>query len=106
MIIYFRSFKLSSETTAEKKQKTYVATPFPVHYCGLALPAVPYNHVDSAPLRILAKLLTSKFLLSEIREKGGAYGGGATSSPISGKSFIKVSVLRFKVKNHFLEIRV
>ena len=65
-------------------QKTFVATAFPVHYCGMALPTVPYTHEDSAPLRILAKLLTSKFLLSEIREKGGAYGGGASSNPTSG----------------------
>jgi len=52
----------------------------------------------------LAKLLTSKFLLSEIREKGGAYGGGATSSPISGDDkkwlSIKISVFRF-TENHF-----
>jgi Zn-dependent M16 (insulinase) family peptidase len=72
-----------SETKLETN-KTFVATPFPVHYCGLVLPTVPYSHEDSAPLRILAKLLTSKLLLPEIREKGGAYGGGATSSATSG----------------------
>jgi len=61
---------------------------------------VPYNHVDSAPLRILAKLLTSKFLLSEIREKGGAYGGGATLSSGDDKKWlsIKISVFCFSEK--------
>ena len=65
-------------------RKTFVTTQFPVHYCALALPTVPYTHEDSAPLRILAKLLSAKFLLPEIREKGGAYGAGAASNPSTG----------------------
>jgi hypothetical protein len=76
----------SAETPDAKNvsRKTFVTTQFPVHYCALALPTVPYMHEDSAPLRILAKLLTAKFLLPEIREKGGAYGAGAASNPSSG----------------------
>jgi Zn-dependent M16 (insulinase) family peptidase len=76
----------SAETPDAKNEsrKTFVTTQFPVHYCALALPTVPYTHEDSAPLRILAKLLTAKFLLPEIREKGGAYGAGAASNPSSG----------------------
>ena len=35
---------------------TFVATPLPVHFCGAAIPTVPYEHPDSAPLRVLAKL--------------------------------------------------
>lgn len=31
-------------------------------------------------LKILARLMTAKFLHTEIREKGGAYGGGAKLS--------------------------
>ena len=31
-----------------------------------------------APLQVLLSLLTTKFLHREIREKGGAYGGGAS----------------------------
>ena len=64
--------------------KTFIATPFPVHFCGKAVPTVPYEHQDSAPLRVLAKLVSSKYLHAQIREKGGAYGGGATSNPSSG----------------------
>ena len=56
--------------------KSFVATPFPVHFCSKAVATVPYEHPDSAALRILAKLLSSKYLHSQIREKGGAYGGG------------------------------
>lgn len=71
----------SVRTTAPK---TYVSTNFPVHFCSSAVATVPYEHPDSARLRILARLLSAKFLHAEIREKGGAYGGGATSSPSSG----------------------
>lgn len=66
------------------KKKTFISTPFPVHFCGAAFPTVPYEHVDSAPLRVLAKLISAKYLHPEIREKGGAYGGGASSNPSSG----------------------
>ena len=45
---------------------------------------MPYEHPDSAPLRVLAKLMSAKYLHPQIREKGGAYGGGATSNPSSG----------------------
>ena len=80
--------KLTDSESKIGTNKTFISTPFPVHYCGLALPTVPYSHEDSAPLRILAKLLTSKLLLPEVREKGGAYGGGATSSATSGAELI------------------
>ena len=64
--------------------KSYITAPFPVHFCGKAVPTVPYEHEDSAPLRILAKLLSAKYLHPQIREKGGAYGGGASSNPSTG----------------------
>uniref|UniRef100_A0A9J7ZH26 Presequence protease, mitochondrial n=1 Tax=Cyprinus carpio carpio TaxID=630221 RepID=A0A9J7ZH26_CYPCA len=38
---------------------------------------VPFSHADYASLCILARMMTAKFLHGEIREKGGAYGGGA-----------------------------
>ena len=45
---------------------------------------MPYSHPDFAPLRIMSRILSLKFLHTEIREKGGAYGGGVapTSSGI------------------------
>lgn len=54
--------------------------PFQVQYIAKSLPAVPFSHPDYASLQILAKLMTTQFLHREIREKGGAYGGGAVSS--------------------------
>ena len=64
--------------------KTFFKFPFQVSYSALALPTGPYNDPSSAPFAILAKLLTHKHLHHEIREKGGAYGGGAYSSGLSG----------------------
>lgn len=49
----------------------------PVNYCSKAILTAPYQHSDYAKLRVLARLLTSKYLHPELREKQGAYGGGA-----------------------------
>ncbi|MGE8654162.1 MAG: insulinase family protein [Acinetobacter gandensis] len=49
-----------------------------VQFCASAYAAVEVSHPDSAPLMILASYLRNGFLHSAIREKGGAYGGGAS----------------------------
>ena len=49
-----------------------------VQFCASAYPAVEVSHVDAAPLMVLAGYLRNGFLHSAIREKGGAYGGGAS----------------------------
>lgn len=64
--------------------KTFISFPYQVYYSALALPTVPYVHPDSAPLQILSQLLTHKHLHHEIREKGGAYGGGAYAHGVCG----------------------
>ncbi|KAG5305800.1 PREP protein, partial [Pseudoatta argentina] len=51
--------------------------PYTVNYCSKAILTVPYTNPDYAALRVLSKLITSVYLHPEIREKGGAYGGGA-----------------------------
>lgn len=35
-------------------------------------------HVDSAPLLVLAAILSNNYLHREVREKGGAYGSGCS----------------------------
>ncbi|XP_030782246.1 presequence protease, mitochondrial-like [Rhinopithecus roxellana] len=60
--------------------KTHFLVPFPVNYVGECIRTVPYTDPDHASLKILARLMTAKFLHTEIREKGGAYGGGAKLS--------------------------
>jgi Zn-dependent M16 (insulinase) family peptidase len=49
-----------------------------VQFCSAAYPAVEVSHPDAAPLMVLAAYLRNGFLHSAIREKGGAYGGGAS----------------------------
>jgi Zn-dependent M16 (insulinase) family peptidase len=64
--------------------KSFYPLPYQVYYGALALPTVSYTSPDNAPLQILSSLLTHKHLHHEIREKGGAYGGGAYSRAIDG----------------------
>lgn len=65
-------------------RQTFFPLPYSVNYAALSVRGVPYRHPDGPALQILASLLTNKFLHREIREKGGAYGGGATFSATSG----------------------
>ncbi|MEE6467170.1 hypothetical protein FKM82_007157 [Ascaphus truei] len=62
------------------QMKTHFSLPFPVNYVGECVRTVPYTAADYGSLRILGRLMTAKFLHGEIREKGGAYGGGAKLS--------------------------
>lgn len=64
--------------------KIFFDLPYQVYYSGLSLSAFPYVDARSAPLAVLAQLLTHKHLHHEIREKGGAYGAGAYSRGLSG----------------------
>lgn len=72
---------LSSDTVSSK---TFVPVPYQVYHSALALSTVPFVHPDSAPLQVLSQLLTHKHLHHEIREKGGAYGGGAYARGVCG----------------------
>ncbi|MBF0624781.1 MAG: insulinase family protein [Magnetococcales bacterium] len=48
-----------------------------VQYCARVHPAVPYLHGDAPALLVLGQFLRNGFLHRAIRERGGAYGGGA-----------------------------
>ncbi|XP_065809667.1 presequence protease, mitochondrial-like [Labrus bergylta] len=72
------SRKLISEQNFQPCQmKTFFQLPFPVHFISESIRTVPFSHHDYASLCILSRMMTAKFLHGEIREKGGAYGGGA-----------------------------
>ncbi|XP_028987098.1 presequence protease, mitochondrial [Betta splendens] len=72
------SRKLISELNFHPCQmKTFFQMPFPVNFVSKTIRTVPFTHEDYASLCILARMMTAKFLHGEIREKGGAYGGGA-----------------------------
>jgi Zn-dependent M16 (insulinase) family peptidase len=56
--------------------------PLPVGYLGRSIgTGIHYTHPDHAALRVTAQLLTAKYLHPEVRERGGAYGSGATMNP-------------------------
>jgi len=61
-------------------QRTHNVLPVPVNFTSMVVPGVPYLSPDYAPLRVLGNVMTAKFLHPEVREKGGAYGGGASAS--------------------------
>ncbi len=50
-----------------------------VCYCAEAFQSVPREHPDAPALSVLATVLRNGFLHTAIREKGGAYGAGATN---------------------------
>ncbi|KAK2748328.1 Mitochondrial presequence protease [Myotisia sp. PD_48] len=86
--------KLSSNTNPERTEtdaelpysshKVLYDLPFQVSYTGSALQTAPFVDPSSAPLSVLAQLLTHKYLHPEIREKGGAYGASASNGPVQG----------------------
>ncbi|MCJ1313758.1 Mitochondrial presequence protease [Agyrium rufum] len=64
--------------------KTFYPLPYQVYYSAMSFPTVPYTDQASASLQVLAQLLTHRHLHHEIREKGGAYGGGASAKGLGG----------------------
>ncbi|KAF1845934.1 mitochondrial presequence protease [Cucurbitaria berberidis CBS 394.84] len=74
----------SQQAQYPRNAKSFFPLPYQVYYSARAVPTVAYTDASSAPLEILAKLLTFKQLHPEIREKGGAYGGGAYARGLGG----------------------
>ena len=63
---------------ATKSQIAWI-TGSQVCYCAQAFAGVSREHPDSAALSVLATVLRNGFLHTAIREKGGAYGAGASN---------------------------
>ncbi|KAI1776460.1 Metalloenzyme, LuxS/M16 peptidase-like protein [Hypoxylon cercidicola] len=78
------SFPAAGKQTFSRDIKAFFPLPYQVYYGCLALPTTSYTSPQGAPLQILAQLLTHKHLHHEIREKGGAYGGGAYMKGLEG----------------------
>ncbi|KAI8327793.1 peptidase M16C associated-domain-containing protein [Chlamydoabsidia padenii] len=82
------STRIKTATEISSFEPFYNKTFFPVSslvdFSAKSLRGVPYTHPDSARLQVLASLMTSHYLHREIREKNGAYGGGAVYGPLSG----------------------
>ncbi|KAI6248051.1 Mitochondrial presequence protease [Erysiphe necator] len=80
-----KSLNLSTNSGRNGRNiKLFYPLPYQVYYGALSFPTAPYISPASAPLQILSQLLTHKYLHHEIREKGGAYGGGASSQSLCG----------------------
>ncbi|XP_076297441.1 presequence protease, mitochondrial [Lasioglossum baleicum] len=76
------SFVYTHDQNVETEENaTHYVLPYTVNYVAKAILTIPYTDSDYAPLQVLTKLITSVYLHPEIREKGGAYGGGAKLSP-------------------------
>lgn len=86
------NFKNSFEKSAyeldiplNKEQKNnFIKIPSHVGFSSTALHGTSYISNESASLQILSQLLTFRYLHSEIREKGGAYGAGASMDALNG----------------------
>lgn len=70
-----------SVTHSKEMVKQAWLTSTQVNFCALAFPAVMADHADAPKLAVLGACLRNGYLHSVIREKGGAYGGGATYNP-------------------------
>ncbi|RBW49949.1 insulinase family protein [Marinobacter sp. F3R11] len=55
-----------------------------VNFCARAYSTVPVDHPDAAALTVLGGFLRNGYLHRAIREKGGAYGGGAAQDSVNG----------------------
>lgn len=51
-----------------------------INFCAMSLPAVDRNHPDAPALDVLSVIMKNEFLHTALREKGGAYGGGASAN--------------------------
>lgn len=62
----------------EKTSVNEMKFPFATHYVAKSMVTVPLLHEDFPKLVIMSQLISSKYLLREVREKGGAYGSKAS----------------------------
>lgn len=71
---------------AVSQQKIHQAwmTSTQVNFCAKSYPTVMAGHDDAPVLSVLSACLRNGFLHAQIREKGGAYGGGASYNSEAG----------------------
>lgn len=65
-------------------EATYWMVDSQVNFCAWALPTVTVDHPDAAALAVLSGVLRNGFLHTAIRERGGAYGAGASQDSALG----------------------
>ncbi|KAG7210690.1 hypothetical protein KM043_012193 [Ampulex compressa] len=86
---FYNTLKATTDDTRHETNNQHLDTksmgvhhvmPYTVNYCSKAILTAPYTDPEYAALLVLSKLVSSLYLHPEIREKGGAYGGGAAQS--------------------------
>lgn len=78
----FKPWTGSYNLPSPKPQARFIAAP--VAFTSLGMRTVSYRDPHSPMLFIAAELMKNLILHKEIREKGGAYGGGASYTPSTG----------------------
>ncbi len=73
-----------SDYPLEKIPSQGRAVASPVAFIAQVLHTVPYTHEAAPALSVASFLMDNTYLHQEIREKGGAYGGGASCNALSG----------------------
>jgi len=63
---------------------TALHIPGQINHCEAIWVVPALGHADASALAVAAQLLTNEVLHTSIRERGGAYGGGARYSPFQG----------------------
>ena len=76
--------ELDAPPRPEPARGIAVLRPVPVSYNAVAFPAPGYADPDAPAMYVLAQLVRARYLMTELREKGSAYGGAATSDPAAG----------------------
>lgn len=76
-------YEIEQPKTTNLKNE-FIKIPSHVGFSSCSLLAPSYDSKDSASLQVLSQLVTFRFLHGEIREKGGAYGAGASLDALNG----------------------
>ena len=106
------NFTIKENTNLYKNQNLIALQSTPVGwitgsqvcFCAEAFPTVDFSHEDAPALTVLGNVLRNGYLHSAIREKGGAYGAGATQDS-NNKVFKFFSYRDPKCKETFNEFK-
>ena len=76
---------VASSVALEPRPPTALALETPVAYLAAVYPTVPFDHPNAPALLALRRVLDAPYLAREIRERGGAYGGGCWANQETGR---------------------
>ena len=100
---FMSDITFNDQSLASKQEKEFGwITGSQVCFCAEAFPTVNSSHPDAPILSVLATVLRNGYLHSAIREKGGAYGAGA-SHDSKAQVFLFYSYRDPKCKETFIE---